>query len=169
MYLRVVSSGGTEGTSITVEPFAGNHLVAVSQARSVYRIEIGYYEPPGEWNSVATSDAIATPPDDVSENDSIDVATVPFHMSFQRMIDSFRAAHLDGEALVGMVSRLQETADTVDKADLTDVDLEVLSALDCTSSGTDAMQRSQLRKAENAFATRRKIEAVLGYGVSSRM
>ena len=100
-----------EETRMTVEPFAGNHCIAVSQARSTYRIELGYHEPADVWHSVATSDAIATPPADVSENDSIDVATIPFHLSFQRMVDTFRASRYDGDALVEIVGRLQERAD----------------------------------------------------------
>ncbi len=42
VYLRVISGDGTEETKVAVEPFAGNHCVAVSQARSTYRIELGY-------------------------------------------------------------------------------------------------------------------------------
>ncbi len=60
---------------------------------------------------MAISDAIATPPDDISENASIDVATVPFHLNFQRMVDTFRASRYDGDALVEIVGRLQERAD----------------------------------------------------------
>jgi hypothetical protein len=152
-----------------VEPFAGNHCVAVSQARSVYRIELGYHEPAEVWNSVATSDAIATPPDDVSENDSIDVATVPFHLSFQRMVDAFRASKYDGDALVEIVSRLQERADDPGDEALTETDRELLRSIDWSLSETDTVQRSRLRKSADPFATRQRIESILGFGVSSRM
>jgi hypothetical protein len=76
VHLRVICEDGSEETRLTVEPFAGNHCVAVSQARGIYRVELGYHEPAEVWNSVATSEAIATPPDDVSESGDIDVATV---------------------------------------------------------------------------------------------
>ena len=92
VYLRVISDDGSEETRVTVEPFAGNHCVAVSQTRSTYRVELGYHEPANVWHSVAISGAIMTPPDDVSESDDIDVATVPFHLSFQRMVDAFRGS-----------------------------------------------------------------------------
>jgi hypothetical protein len=36
-------------------------------------------------------------------------------------------------------------------------------------SETGARQRSHLRKSEDAFATRQRIESILGFGVSSRM
>jgi hypothetical protein len=169
VHLRVISEDGTEETRMTVEPFAGNHCVAVSQARSVYRIELGYHEPADIWNSVATSEAIATPPDDVSANDVIDVATVPFHLSFQRMVDAFRASKYDGDALVEIVGRLQERADIPDGEPLPETDHELLRAIDLSLSETDAAQRSRLRKSKDPFATRQRIESILGFGVSSRM
>jgi hypothetical protein len=167
VHLRVMADDGTEETRVTVEPFAGNHCVAVAQACSSYRIELGYHEPAEVWNSVATSDAIATPPDDVSESDSIDVATVPFHLSFQRMVDTFRASKYDGDALVEIVGRLQERADIPGDTDLTENDRELLRAIDCSFSEADTMQRSRLRKSEDVFATRQRIEAILGFGSSS--
>ena len=169
VHLRVISDDGSEETRMTVEPFAGNHCVAVSQARSSYRIELGYHEPADIWNSVATSDAIATPPDDVSENDVIDVATVPFHLSFQRMVDAFRASKYDGDALVEIVGRLQERADVPDGEPLAETDHELLRAIDLSLSETDVAQRTRLRKSKDPFATRQRIESILGFGVSSRM
>lgn len=169
VHLRVMSGDGNEETNVAVEPFAGNHCVAVSQARSTYRIELGYYEPADVWNGVATSDAIATPPDDVSDSTAIDVATVPFHLKFQRMVDAFRASRYDGDALVDIVGRLQERADDPAETNLTEADRELLRAIECTLSGSDSMQRTRLRKAPDAFATRQRIESILGFGVSSRM
>jgi hypothetical protein len=169
VHLRVISDDGSEETRVTVEPFAGNHCVAVSRARSTYRIELGYHEPTDVWNSVATSDAIMTPPDDVSENASIDVVTVPFHVSFQRMVDAFRASKYDGDALVEIVGRLQERADIPGDVALTDTDRELLRAIDLSLSETDTMQRSRLRKSEDVFATRQRIESILGFGASSQM
>lgn len=168
VHLRVISEDGSEETRVTVEPFAGNHCVAVSQARSTYQVELGYHEPAEVWHSVATSEAIMTPPDDVSESDDIDVATVPFHLSFQRMVDAFRGSKYDGDALVEIVGRLQQRADDSDGT-LTDLDRELLRAIDCSMSETDAMQRSSLRRSEDAFATRQRIESILGFGVSSKM
>ncbi len=169
VYLRVLSADGSEQVKVAVEPFAGNHCIAVSQARSNYQIELGYSEPAEVWNSVATSDAIATPPDDISEDASIDVATVPFHLNFQRMVDTFRASRYDGDALVEIVGRLQERADDPAEIDLTDSDRELLRAIDCTLSEAGSLERARLRKSDDPFATRRRIESILGFGVSSRM
>ena len=164
-YLRVISDDGSEEIRVAVEPFAGNHLVPVTQARSIYRIELGYEEPTGVWHSVAESKGIATPPDDISDNAGIDVATVPFHLSFQHMIDRFRAGR-DRKTLIRMVSRLQDRADDVGEEDLPESDRELLRGLG-SGSGMGMVYRARLRKAADALATRRQVEAVLGVGVSS--
>jgi len=169
VHLRVMANDGNEESRVTVEPMTGNQSITVSQARSIYRVELGFYEPPDVWNSVAFSDGIATPPDDVSETMEIDVATVPFHLSFQRMIDVFRGSRYDGDALVEIVARLQKRADDPNDQTLTESDRELLRALGRGLSATDAKQRSLLRKSENAFASRERIEAILGFGPSSRM
>jgi hypothetical protein len=167
VHLRVICEDGSEETKLTVEPFAGNHCVAVSQARSVYRVELGYHEPAEVWNSVATSNTIATPPDNVSESGEIDVATVPFHLSFQRMIDTFRGSKYDGDALVEIVSRLQQLADDPAGETLPEADRELLRAIECGLSETGAVERARLRTSEDVFANRQRIESILGFGASS--
>jgi hypothetical protein len=164
VYLRVLSADGGEETTITVEPLAGNQCIAVSQARSMYQVELGYYDVAGGWNSVAISEPIATPPDDVSDRGDIDVATVPFHLSFQRMIDNFRGSKYDGTALTEILAHLQKRADELD---LTDTDRELLQLIGCTLSEHEIEQRSRLRKASDPFASRERIQAVLGFGASS--
>jgi len=166
VHLRVLWHEGIEESTAAVEPMAGSHCIAVQHARSSYRVELGYHEPAGVWNSAATSSSVATPPNDVAENGPIDVATVPFHLSFQRIVDSFRASKYDGEALVEILGRLQEQADNAETP-LLDADRELLRAIDSSLSGTDALQRSRLRQSGDAFATRQRIESILGFGATS--
>ena len=116
---------------------------------------------------MASSELIETPPDEVSESASIDVATVPFHLSFQRMVDAFRASKYDGDALVEIIGRLQESADDPAESALSDDDRELLRAIDWSLSETHSMQRSRLRRAEDTFVTRQRIESILGFGASS--
>ncbi len=168
VYLRTISKDGREEARVAVEPMAGSHTVAVANARSTYQIELGYDEPAEVWNSVAISATIATPPDGVSPNDEINVATVPFHMSFQRLIDSFRAAKYDEETLVTMVGELQRRVDDSAGGELTLEDLEILRTLESTLSESSASERSRLRKSGDHFATRQQIQSILGIGGSSR-
>lgn len=168
VHLRVLWHDGIEETTAAVEPMAGSHLISVLRARSSYRLEIGYYAPNEVWNSVAMSDAAITPPDDVAEAGLVDVATVPFHLSFQRIVDAFRGSKYDGDALVEILGRLQQHADTSD-ASLPESERELLRALGSGLSATDATQRSRLRNAPDTFFTRQRIESILGFGASSRM
>jgi hypothetical protein len=168
VHLRVLWHDGIEETTAAVEPLAGSHLISVAHARSSYRIELGYNEPADVWNSVATSDAVITPPEDVGETGPIDVATVPFHLSFQRIVDAFRGSKYDGDAMVEILARLQEQADHPESV-LAETDREILRALDVSFSETDAAHRLRLRESADAFATRRRIESILGFGASSPM
>jgi hypothetical protein len=168
VYLRVLWHDGIEETTAAVEPFAGSHLISVTHARSSYRIELGYNEPADVWNSVATSDVVMTPPDDVGETGPIDVATVPFHLSFQRIVDAFRGSKYDGDAIVEILAEMQAQADHPEST-LAEADRELLRAIDLSFSENDARHRSRLRESEDAFATRQRIESILGFGATSPM
>lgn len=166
--LRVLWHEGIEESKVTVEPMAGGHLLSVAHARSSYRIELGYYAPEKIWNSVAISAAIITPPDDVSESEPVDVATIPFHLSFQRIVDTFRGSKYDGDALAEIISQVQHHADTSDAA-LPQEERELLRALESSQPAVDAAQRARLRNAPDLFPTRQKIESLLGFGATSPM
>jgi hypothetical protein len=168
VHLRALWHEGIEESTAAVEPLAGSHLISVTHARSSYRVEIGYYAPDAVWNSVAISSAVITPPDDVAENGPVDVATIPFHLSFQRIVDAFRGSKYDGDALAQILGRLQHHADNSDAA-LPESERELLRALESGLSGADASQRSRLRNSQDVFATRQRIESILGFGATSPM
>src|SRR5438067_8825068 len=108
VYLRVYTVDGAQETSAAVEPMAGNSYLPVSQPRGVYRVEIGYYQPEDVWNSVAVSDEVTMPPDNVATDIDIDVATIPLHVSFQQLLDLFRVSN--GATLTEIISELQKRA-----------------------------------------------------------
>jgi len=168
VHLRLLWHEGIEESTVAVEPLAGSHLLSVLHARSSYRVEIGYYAPEKIWNSVAISSAVITPPDDVAENGPIDVATIPMHLSFQRIVDTFRGSKYDGDALAEIVSRLQHHADSSD-ATLPESERELLHALESGLPESQASHRARLRNAPDVFAERERIESILGLGASSPM
>jgi hypothetical protein len=168
VHLRVLWHEGIEESTAIVEPLAGSHLLSATHARSSYRVEIGYYAPENVWNSVTISAAVITPPDDVAGGNPVDVATIPFHLSFQRIVDSFRASKYDGDALAEILGRLQHHADSSDAA-LPESERELLRALESGVSGPDAAQRARLRSAPDVFATRERVESILGFGATSPM
>ncbi|MEY2549001.1 MAG: uncharacterized protein QOD64_1583 [Verrucomicrobiota bacterium] len=167
-HLRVLWHEGIEESTVAVEPTAGSHLLPVTHARSSYRVEIGYYAPENVWNSVAISAAVITPPDDVAGNGPVDVATIPFHLSFQHIVDSFRGSKYDGDALAEILGRLQHHADSSD-ATLPESERELLRALESGLSDSHSTERAQLRNAPDAFAARDRVESILGFGASSPM
>jgi len=165
VHLRVYRSDGSEETVAAVEPMVGNSYLTVSEPRESYRVEIGYYHPAAVWNSVATSDDVKMPPERAAENVDVDVATIPFHLSFQRLIDLFRVSNTD--ALSEIISRLQKRAVTdEDRALLTPEEWEVLRAMNLSIDEMGAARRAFLDRGDGA-ALRRRAEALLGFGASS--
>ena len=68
---------------------AGMHYVKMSQRHRACRIEIGYYQPVDVWRSVAMSNEIVIPSAEISEAEDVDLATIPFHLRFQQLVDLF--------------------------------------------------------------------------------
>lgn len=164
VHLRIRRSDGSEETAVAAEPMAGNSYVTVSEPSETYRVEIGYYHPAAAWNSVATSDEVKMPPDRASENVNVDVATIPFHLSFQRLIDSFRASNGDG--ITEIVSRLQKRAVTdEERALLTPQEWEIMRAMNVPVDEIRAGRRAFF--SAGAEALRRRAETVLGFGGTS--
>jgi hypothetical protein len=105
VHLRIHCADGLEEKGAAIEPMAGMHYVTMSQRHRACRIEIGYYQPADVWHSVAMSNEIVIPPAEMSEAEHVDLATIPFHLRFQQLVDLFGAANDDGLATV--ISRFQ--------------------------------------------------------------
>jgi len=165
VHLRVHRSDESEEITEAVEPMAGNCYLSVSEPRETYRVEIGYYQPEKVWNRVAISEQAKMPPDRVTENAQVDVATIPFHLSFQRLIDLFRASNTD--ALSEIISRLQQRAVTdEDRALLTEEEWEILRAMNLSLDQIGEARRAFAAR-KNGVALRRRAEALLGFGATS--
>jgi hypothetical protein len=158
VFLRVRKSDGTEESETVIEPLMGSHYINVATPGGQYLTEVGFYGAGSGWSAVATSEMVEMPRDGVSANAELDLATVPFHLSFQRMIDIFRASN--GNALGAILSRLQARAE----GDLTNEDDEVLRAMDISAADLTSASKSF---EDEDDALRRKTEAVLGFGATS--
>ena len=108
VHLRIHCADGLEEKEAAIEPMAGMHYVTTSQRHRACRIEIGYYQPADVWHSVAMSNEITIPPAEISEAEHVDLATIPFHLRFQQLVDFFGAANDD--ALATVISRFQTRA-----------------------------------------------------------
>lgn len=164
VYLRVITAGGADESESVVEPMLGSFYARVEKPRANYRVELGYYEQSGAWRSVAISDVVTMPPESASENAVVDVATVPFHLSFQHMIDVFRESN--GNELTTAISRLQARATAQDSAQFSEEEREVLRAMNLSIEEVDAARRSFMQRSGDDIV-RKRAEAILGFGSTS--
>jgi hypothetical protein len=166
VHLRLVTSDGLEQARVAVEPMLGTFYVSVSQQRAMYRVELGYYAPDRGWKSVAISDTVVMPADAPSENMQIDLATVPFHISFQKLVD--RLGLTNGDSLVTALSRLEDriVAFAERDVDLAPADREILRALDMSIEDLRS-GRVSFAKRPNELRLRKRSEAILGFGGTS--
>ncbi|MEP6956004.1 MAG: DUF4912 domain-containing protein [Chthoniobacterales bacterium] len=111
VHLRVRRADGAEESTTEIEPMAGGCYVSVQDGDTAYVGEIGYFQPAGVWNLVASSEKIMTPAEAATEAES-ELVTVPFHLSFQRMLDVFRASKYENESLTEMLQDLRGRATT---------------------------------------------------------
>jgi hypothetical protein len=164
VHLRVSRSDGEEEAALEVEPMAGSCYVEVTSGDEQYTAEIGYYEPPNVWHSVAISMPVATPPDSVEQAEAPDFATVPFHLSFQRMIDLFRVSKHENASLTAMLTDLRQRATSESGSDaMTQEEREIVQAID------DAVAESAAEPAhreEPDLWVQQNLERILGFGRS---
>jgi len=165
VHLKVLDPDGLELTSVEVEPMAGNCYVTVPDADSAYHGEIGYFDPANAWNQLATSGVVTTPADAVAGSGEVDFATVPFHLSFQYMIDQLRISKEENESLTSMLADLRERAASSEKnAELTAGEREIARAMEEAAPTVPAQPHVP---GASDFWTQRRIERILGLGGSS--
>jgi hypothetical protein len=164
VYLRVITAEGTDESESVVEPMLGSYYAHVIRPRASYRVELGYYEQSRAWRSVAISDVVIMPPESASENAVVDVATVPFHLSFQHMIDVFRESN--GDELTTAISRLQDRATAQQGAPFSEEEREVFRAMNLSIEEIDTAHRAFKQRAGDDIV-RKRAEAILGFGSTS--
>ena len=163
VYLRIRRGDGSDESDVAVEPMLGSYYADVVQPGAEYQTELGFYDGGGNWSPIASSEMVTMPPEDVSENMELDLATVPFHLSFQRLVDLFRVSN--GNALGAILARLQARALTnSERGLLSPEEWEVIRAMNVS---VDEMKTAREKFAQDKSALRKKTEAVLGFGATS--
>jgi hypothetical protein len=157
----VLNSDGCE-QRIEVEPMAGSCYLTVDAADAAYSAEIGFFHP--AWNRIASSELISTPPDGIGDSDS-EFATVPFHLSFQHMIEMLRSSRPDDPPLVTQLSELRErTRDDSSSATAQERDLaETLDHVDGSLPPQQPVDQSRVA----SIWSRGRLERILGFGATS--
>jgi len=167
VYLRILQADGAEQMTVEVEPLAGSCYITVDAADTAYAGEIGYFQPAAAWHRIASSEVITTPADTAAgHGEEVDFATVPFHLSFQHMVDLLRISKQENESLLGMLAELRERAALAsERARLSAEEGELVHAL--TAAEVQASSSERTQEASGHVWSRKKIERILGFGNSS--
>jgi hypothetical protein len=107
IFLRVCTADGAEESRIEINPEAKNWYVPVGKPAALYFSELGWLDKKGAWKPIVRSLPAATPADTLSNEAEASFATIPFHLTFQRLMEMVRGARHKDETLTQTLSRLQ--------------------------------------------------------------
>jgi hypothetical protein len=106
-YLKLCKAGGPEELATEIHPEARNWYLPAKEAGASYYVEMGFYTASGDWQEITRSDYATTPQDKFSDSAEADFATVPIHLTFQRLVEMVRNRMREGESLISALARLQ--------------------------------------------------------------
>ncbi len=105
-FLSVLTADGGEESLVEVKPEARNWYLPVNKSNTAYYAEIGFFEPNGEWRCIVKSAVAVTPGDALSGGEEVSFATVPAHLSFERLLELVKEHMAEGESLISALSRI---------------------------------------------------------------
>ena len=135
--------------TVAVEPMSGGCAIEDLEPGETYSVELGYYAPPDTWNSVVIGNEVMMPFASEAHDELVEVATIPFHLTFQRMLNVFRGAE-SGD----LAQRLAEFQKRASTTKLTRGESEILRALDLSPEDLEknAATRASLQKSQRLSA-----------------
>jgi hypothetical protein len=153
VHLRVIGGEDVIETRVAVEPMSATHYVTISGLHNSYRVEIGYFQPFDTWHSVATSGEVEMPPQGSVKLGDVDLATIPFHLSFQQLTNMFGTPN--DTSVSRLVSEFQKRVLSSDKPnETTPSDTQILGRLNLSLPEIAAAQRN-FEKIDTEKLTRR--------------
>ncbi len=108
VHLRVYRDEGKVDSSREINPFRGHCDVEVTMADTVYSCELGCFDG-RDWVALVRSGKIVTPGTTLSEDLSAVFATLPLHLSFERLLEILDETAAERETLALSVAELQAT------------------------------------------------------------
>lgn len=109
VHLRVFREDGSVDATQEVNPFAGYAYVSVTSPGAHLYCELGCFD--GEsWRALLRSGKTMTPESRVSDDLSAQFATLPMHLSFQRMLETIGPESAERATLARSVGEMQESA-----------------------------------------------------------
>src|SRR5271166_2641890 len=109
LFLEVYRNEELEST-IEINEVARNWYIPVQSAATAYTVVFGYRDATDAWTRLGKSGPTRTPSESVSSNWDTQFATVPFHLSFNFLLDVISVARAHGQPLTEALARLQQEA-----------------------------------------------------------
>lgn len=106
--LKVEHASGDLEQEIEVSFETRNWYIPVQKAGGSYAVELGFHRY-GKWNPIARSPIVTTPRDKFSESAAFDFATLPMHISFQRLVENVSHSFASSEELLPALMKIQRT------------------------------------------------------------
>jgi hypothetical protein len=164
VYLRVYDSEGSELSQTSVEAMARSCEVTLIEPAGSVRIELGYFDRNQRWHAVGTSEIVRMPPDKIGALSPGDFALVPFHITFQRLTELFRATRSDQGSLTQSLVQLHERfLNPEEHGSLAPEEREIYRAMKATMSERSYLRRASLDRASE-LQLQKKLESILGFG-----
>ena len=139
VHLRVIGDGIIE-TRVAVEPMSAMQYLTISSLHDSYRVEIGYFQPFDTWHSVAMSQEVEMPPQESVGLAVVDLATIPFHLSFQQLANLFGAPN--NTSIARVVSEFQKRVSSSGNSnEVTRSETQILRNLNLSLSEIEAVKR----------------------------
>ena len=129
--LHVCRADGEIETNLGISAADAGRYVPAAVPGGTYFVELGTRGRDGSWNPVAHSGRVTMPPEGLAGEDEPKFATLPFHLSFQRLLELIQGAMGHGENLTAALARLQHG----DRAGMQ----TIASALTLSGLGNDQM------------------------------
>lgn len=170
--LQVFCEGNLEAT-VDINELARNWYIPVQRADASYRVVFGYRDATGVWHAVGEAGPARTPPESVSSDWNSEFATVPFHLSFNLLMDVIAAARASGEPLIKALGDLERAASKAGggSSEQHAHQIRILEAL----LGKDLLERlfslssGVLSSSEITAYIRRELEQKLDSGAASEL
>jgi hypothetical protein len=96
--------------TIEINEIARNWYLPVESANASYRVVFGFRDAQGTWRPVGEAGPTQTPPEAISTQWDTLFATVPFHLTFNLLVDVAEAAKTSGQPLTEALAKLQRAA-----------------------------------------------------------
>ncbi len=105
--LRVCRGDGEVESEVSINPREAGRYLVIGVPGGTYYVELGTIGRAGRWRPVGFSGRVAMPAAGLAGEVEPKFATLPFHLSFQRLLELIHDAMGQGENLAAALARLQ--------------------------------------------------------------